>query len=69
MKLKKYSNGAWTTITTWSGTGKGVSGVSLSKNKSGLVKGYSYKVTVTAKVYQGDTLLETASKDSKIVKI
>lgn len=68
MTLQKSSGGSWSSVTSWSGSGQGTTGISLSKTKTGLSSGYSYKVNVVAKVYSGSTLVETATKDSSIVK-
>ena len=64
MKLQQKVDNKWTTIATWTTSGKAPS-VSLSKSKS-VSKGYSYRVYVSGTVKNGSDPAETPSKTSSI---
>ena len=62
--LQQKVDNKWTTIATWTTSGKAPS-VSLSKSKS-VSKGYSYRVYVSGTVKNGSDPAETPSKTSSI---
>lgn len=62
---RKGSNGYWTTMESWSGSGSGISGVSLFESYSGLTKGTTYRVYSVAYVYQNGSFIEAVSVASQ----
>ena len=64
MKLQQKVDNKWTTIATWTTSGKAPT-VSLSKTKS-VSKGYSYRVYVSGTVKNDAEPAETPSKTSPI---
>lgn len=65
LELQQRDNGTWSTIKDWSTSGSRT--VSLEKDWY-VLSGYSYRVRVTAKVYNSSgTLVETASLYSRMV--
>lgn len=62
---RKGSNGYWTTIESWSGSGSGISGVSLFESYSGLTKGTTYRVYAVADVYQNGAYVEQVTVSSQ----
>lgn len=66
VQLKRKSGSTWTTVATWSDSGKGLSGASAGGTRS-VSSGYSYKVSVSATVKNasGD-VVENPSKDSSV---
>ena len=64
MKLHQKVDNKWTTIATWTTSGKAPT-VSLSKTKS-VSKGYSYRVYVSGTVKNDAEPAETPSKTSPI---
>lgn len=66
-ELQILQNGRWTTLSTWSSSGKGVFGTSISETAS-LTKGNTYRNYVTAVVKNSSgTIVETETiYDAKI---
>lgn len=62
---RKTSYGSWITVTSWSGSGSGSSGVSLSKIYSSLSSGTTYRVYSVAYVYQNGSYIEAVSVASQ----
>ncbi|MBE3086295.1 MAG: hypothetical protein IMZ64_08780 [Bacteroidetes bacterium] len=62
---RKGANGYWTTIESWSGSGSGISGVSLFESYSGLTKGTTYRVYAVANVYQNGAYVEQVTVSSQ----
>ncbi len=64
ISLKRKSGNAWINVATWSGSGKGARGVSISKTKALSVKG-DYKLVLSAKIKNSSgAVLESISKTS-----
>ena len=62
--LQRLENGRWVDVKSWSTTGSTV--VTLTEQWY-VTSGYSYRVVATAKVYDGNTLIETANRTSATV--
>ena len=58
--LQQFKNGSWQEVKSWNTTANS-SIAKLSSKAWAVANGYSYRLVVTAKVYQGSTLLESAS--------
>ena len=70
LRLQKQSGTSWTTISSWSGSGKGITGVTFSKTKSGLSTG-QYRTSLYVSVYNSNNKFiesTTVNSDSNIVK-
>ena len=65
IELQRYSNGSWSTIKTWTGSGDGV--YSLDKTHY-VTSGYSYRIYVTAQISAKGILRESVSTTSSTVK-
>lgn len=53
LSLQKKSGNSWKTIASWNGSGSGITGVILSKTKSGLVSG-TYRCKAYVRVYDSN---------------
>lgn len=53
LSLQKKSGNTWSTIANWNGSGSGITGVILSKTKSGLVSG-TYRCKAYVRVYDSN---------------
>ncbi len=53
LSLQKMSGNTWNSIASWNGTGSGVTGVILSKTKSGLSSG-TYRCKAYVRVYDSN---------------
>ena len=62
--LQRLENGRWVDVKTWSTEG---SSLFTFTEQWYVISGYSYRVEVTAKVYDGSTLIENASQVSTTV--
>ena len=62
--LQRLENGRWVDVKTWSTEG---SSLFTFTEQWYVISGYSYRVEVTAKVYDGNTLIETANRTSATV--
>ena len=62
--LQRLENGRWVDVKTWSTEG---SSLFTFTEQWYVISGYSYRVEVTAKVYDGNTLIETANRTSTTV--
>lgn len=62
---RKTSYGSWITVTSWSGSGSGASGVTLSKTYNNLITGTTYRVYAVAYVYQNGNYIERVSVSSQ----
>lgn len=58
--LQQYEAGQWKEIKSWTASSSGTS-AKLSEKSWPVAHGYSYRVVVTAKAYDGATLLEQGS--------
>ena len=64
VKLQRQSGGSWTSIATWSDSGRGYAGASAGGTKK-VSSGYSYRVSVTTVVKNSSgSVIETPSKNS-----
>lgn len=54
LSLQKKNGNTWNTIASWNGSGSGITGVILSKTKSGLVSG-TYRCKAYVRVYDSDS--------------
>ncbi len=57
--LQRYKDGKWETIKTWSD--KPEATFAAVYERYAIAKGYSYRLYLTVKAYQGNKLLETAT--------
>ena len=62
--LQRLENGRWVDVKTWSTEG---SSLFTFTEQWYVISGYSYRVEVTAKVYDGNALIETANRTSATV--
>ena len=62
--LQRLENGRWVDVKTWSTEG---SSLFTFTEQWYVISGYSYRVEVTAKVYDGNTLIETANRTSTTI--
>lgn len=53
LSLQKKNGNTWNTIASWNGSGSGITGVVLSKTKSGLVSG-TYRCKAYVRVYDSN---------------
>ena len=69
MHLQKKSGSSWVSISTWTGSGSGITGASLSKTKSGIGSG-NYRTCLIATAYDSSgRYIETTTEYSRVISV